>query len=246
MDTSLGKIALPAATVRVFRDEFDFAADVSPIKGWLTRAEATFLFEAAKRIDPRSTIVEIGSFKGRSTICLAKGSLAGSRPRVVAIDPHHGNPEHQRQFGRVDTFDEFRQNLLSARVTHAVIALKDTSVRVAARFDRRVSLLFIDGDHSFAAVRQDLRSWLPLVDAGGVVAVHDSWQIWGPHIVTAWALCTSRQIRNARLVDTMTVFEKSTQNSLLDRMRNRAFVVFRLFWGLKGFVNLKLLGSRVR
>jgi len=246
MDTSLGKAALPVASVRIFPDEFDFAADVSPIKGWLTRAEATFLFEAAKRTAPRATIVEIGSFKGRSTICLAKGSLAGNRARVVAIDPHHGNPEHQRQFGRVDTFDEFRQNLLTAGVTHAVLALKDTSLRVAARFDRRVSLLFIDGDHSFEAVRQDLRSWLPLVEPGGVVAIHDSWQIWGPHAVTAWALCSSRRIRNARLVDTMTIVEKTTENSLLDRVRNRAFVVFRLLWGLKGFVNLKLLGSRVR
>jgi predicted O-methyltransferase YrrM len=246
MDTSLGKAALPAATAQNFPDEFDFAADVSPIQGWLTRAEATFLFEAAKRTGPRATIVEIGSFKGRSTICLAKGSLAGSRARVVAIDPHHGNPEHQRQFGRIDTFDDFRRNLLSAGVTHAVTALKDTSLRVAARFDRRVSLLFIDGDHSFEAVRQDLRSWLPLVETGGVVAVHDSWQIWGPHFVTAWVLCSSTKIRGARLIDTMTVFEKTVQNTLLDRVRNRAFVVFRLFWGLKGFANLKLLGSQVR
>jgi hypothetical protein len=36
------------------------------------------------------------------------------------------------------------------------------------------------------------------------------------------------------------------QNSGFDRLRNRAFVLFRLFWGLKGFVNLKLLGSRTR
>jgi len=246
MDTSLGKAALPASTVRTYADEFDFAADVSPIKGWLTRAEATFLFKAAKCIRARATIVEIGSFKGRSTICLAKGSMAGNRPRVVAIDPHHGNPEHQRQFGAIDTFDEFRQNLANAGVTHAVTAVKDTSVRVAVEFRDRVSLLFVDGDHRFDAVRQDLRSWLPRVDEGGVVAVHDSWQIWGPHAVTAALLWSSWTIRHPRLVDTLTIFEKTAQNSRLDRLRNRAFVLFRLVWGFKGFVNLKLLGSRTR
>ena len=84
------------------------------------------------------------------------------------------------------------------------------------------------------------------MDVGGLIVVHDSWQICGPHAVTARALCSSRQIRHARLVDTLTIVEKTAMNTRIDRLRNRAFVAFRLVWGLKGFLNLKLLGSKVR
>jgi hypothetical protein len=38
--------------------------------------------------------------------------------------------------------------------------------------------------------------------------------------------CSSAKIRGARLVDTMTVFEKTVQNTLLDRVRNRALSCF--------------------
>ncbi len=217
---------------------------MSHVSGWLTRGEGTFLYHAAGRTIAGHAIVEIGSFKGRSTICLAKGALASGRTRVFAIDPHCGNREHQRQFGRIDTFDDFKRNLAEAGVAHAVQAIRDTSVNVAAGFGRRVGLLFIDGNHEFQAVRDDLRCWLPLVDAGGFVAVHDSWQIWGPHAVTARLLLSSRQVRRPRLIDTMTVVEKSAHNSAMDRLHNRLFVAWRLLWGFKGFLTLKVLGSR--
>ena len=38
---------------------------------------------------------------------------------------------------------------------------------------RQVDLLFIDGDHSYAGVRQDFETYGALVRGGGVVALHD-------------------------------------------------------------------------
>ena len=46
----------------------DFKNDIAKIGGWLTEAEGTFLYQTAKEIIPENTIIEIGSWKGKSTI----------------------------------------------------------------------------------------------------------------------------------------------------------------------------------
>jgi predicted O-methyltransferase YrrM len=225
--------------------DFDFAVDAGRVAGWLTRAEGMSLFAAARGVSAHLAIVEIGSFKGRSTVCLAKGARAGQGAWVFAIDPHRGNLEHQRQFGPIDTFADFVHNVEAAGVADLVAGIRDESVSVACRFTRTVGLLFIDGNHACRAVREDFRSWLPLVANGGLVAVHDSWQIWGPHAVTAGQLLSSHHIRRPQLVDTITYFEKTSANTARERWQNRAFVLWRIFWGFKGFVRLKLTGTVV-
>ncbi len=60
------------------------------VPGFLGENELRFLGELAVTVPASGTIVEIGSFKGKSTVML--GSLAGryGLGRVVAIDPHAG------------------------------------------------------------------------------------------------------------------------------------------------------------
>ena len=60
----------------------EFAADVKPliadVPGWLTDEEGEALYDLAKRCEGRGVIVEIGSWKGKSTICLGIGSRAAA------------------------------------------------------------------------------------------------------------------------------------------------------------------------
>ena len=53
--------------------------------GWLTADEAQGLAALAANTDSSDVIVEIGSYRGRSTIALALGSRGAS---VFAVDPH--------------------------------------------------------------------------------------------------------------------------------------------------------------
>ncbi len=59
------------------------------VDGWLTEAQARALYGLAERCPSGGRIVEIGSFRGRSTIVLA--SAADPTIAVMAIDPHAGN-----------------------------------------------------------------------------------------------------------------------------------------------------------
>src|SRR5262245_57693117 len=62
------------------------------VGGWPTDAEGEILLRLAAQCPRPATIVEIGSWHGKSTIWIANGArLVGGR--VFAIDPHEGSFE---------------------------------------------------------------------------------------------------------------------------------------------------------
>src|SRR5438046_10448573 len=58
---------------------------VDSIEGWLTSKETIALFRFASMLPPKSTILEIGTWKGKSTYVLACG--IGKKGKVITIDP---------------------------------------------------------------------------------------------------------------------------------------------------------------
>ena len=219
---------------------FDFEKDLAKIDGWLTKREGSFLYEIAKKVQPPNVIVEIGSWKGKSTICLAKGSEAGHKAAVYAIDPHTGSPEHHQKFGKIDTFHEFRLNLKKAEVDHRVHPFRSASQDAVKSFNSPIGFLFIDGNHSIKAVRADFHLWFPKVEEGGIIAFHDSWHSDGPIVVSARALLTSPKIKNPGVVDSITHFEKVFKNNHGDRLKNILFLTYRSPLGAMSFVDSHL------
>src|SRR5262249_3270874 len=54
------------------------------------------------------------------------------------------------------------------------IPLKMSSQMAARLFDPgSVDFVFLDGDHSEKAVREDLQTWYPLIKPGGILGIHD-------------------------------------------------------------------------
>jgi predicted O-methyltransferase YrrM len=73
---------------------------VDNIDGWLFEREGELLYDLAKNCTGKGVIVEIGSWKGKSTIWLGKGSKRGKKVLIYAIDPHTGSPETKRIFSK--------------------------------------------------------------------------------------------------------------------------------------------------
>lgn len=209
------------------------------VEGWLTTDEALLLHQTASRVSSGHKIVEIGSWKGRSTICLSLGSIKGNQAKVVAIDPHTGSSEHHKWLGEVDTFEEFCHNITKWKVKDIVETLRMTSADASQEVDDPVGFVFIDGAHEFRFVREDFRLWFPKVVDGGLIAFHDTWHFPGPNLATALILLFSTKVRNTRIADTITIFEKCERNSLTDRLRNIASLISRTLFGVKGFNKLK-------
>src|SRR5262245_36875384 len=141
---------------------------IDAVEGWLNPAEGRVLFALARQCTGRGAIVEIGSWKGKSTIYLARGSLGGSRTKIHAVDPHTGSPQHWETMGEVHTFEEFQRNIRAAKVDDLVVPHVDFSVAIARRFELPVEFIFIDGLHEYEGVKADFEAWFPKVLEGGI------------------------------------------------------------------------------
>src|SRR4051812_18955096 len=97
------------------------------VEGWLNPSEGRVLFRLASQCTGRGVIVEIGSWKGKSTIWLGKGSKMGKRAEIHAIDPHTGSPQHREALGEVWTFEEFKRNIKGAEIDDLVVPHVDFS-----------------------------------------------------------------------------------------------------------------------
>lgn len=195
--------------------------EVAGIGGWLTPKEGRLLYGLAARCTGRGVIVEIGSWKGKSTIWLASGSRRGAGMPVYAIDPHTATSDNLATQSAVPTFAEFTDNIRRAGVTELVVPLVTTSAEAARTFARPVELIFIDGAHDYASVALDFDLWFPRVVEGGVLAFHDTVAWDGPRRLVAQRVFRGGWARRARFVDSTTVAEKVRRNSLGDRVRNR-------------------------
>lgn len=159
----------------------DDAQRLQHVNGYLLDIQGYTLMKLACDGPGVGAIVEIGSFMGRSTCFLALGSQRAHREVVHAVDHFTGSPEHQAganceipaivQDGT--TFHEFEKNIAQAGVGDYVRPIQASSREAAAAWDGPIRLLFIDGDHSYEASREDFEAWVPFVVPGGLIAFHD-------------------------------------------------------------------------
>jgi len=211
---------------------------VSNIGGWLTDKEGELLFNLAKECKGKGVIVEVGSWKGKSTICLGKGSKEGKQVKIYAIDPHTGSAETQKEYGKIYTFEEFKKNIKNAEIDDIIVPFVKTSKEVAKDFDKPVELIFIDGGHEYEFVKLDFDLWFPKVINGGTMAFHDSALDCanGPQKIVDAKVYKSRYFKDIRTVDSITFAQKVDMNSLKDRIKNR----YRLFYKTLYVFGIKL------
>jgi Methyltransferase domain len=139
------------------------------IEGMIGDKEEALLTRLAGEVE-EGCIVEIGSYRGMSTIALAKGA----RVPVYAVEPHEEfTGVLGGQFGPADR-RAFFQNLLQAGVVEQVRLVNLSSEVIAPGWSTPVGLLWIDGDHRYEAVHRDFYCWEPHLQ--GNVAFHDSIQ----------------------------------------------------------------------
>ena len=194
---------------------------IADVPGWLTDEEGEALYELARRCTGRGVIVEIGSWKGKSTICLGLGSRAAKGVRIYAVDPHADY-----------RFGDFKANVERAGIADLVTPVSSLSQDAAPGFDEPIELLFVDGSHVESDVRTDFDQWVPKVVDGGWVAFHDTTWTAGPRKVVGDGIYRSRRFKDARfVVGSTTVARKVLHNTHADRARNRYVLGVKIaFW----------------
>jgi len=155
--------------------------ELESLEGWLFPDEGAWLFKAARLLPPDANIVEIGSYKGRSTCCLALG-CRGTRRHVFAIDSFDGGPN----LPKANSLPQFQENLNRIGVAEFVTPIVSLSADAANAWSQPIHFLFVDGSHLYEDVMSDFRSFFPHVVTGGVVAFHDVANETWPDVGRAW------------------------------------------------------------
>ena len=138
--------------------------------GHVSPAEMQLLYDLASSVPRNGTIVEIGSFQGKSTVCLGLGAkVAGAN--VWAIDPHNEHQETAQTRYGMHNHAALLMNLVLHDVADTVRVVALPSDWVAVLWNFTIDLLWIDGAHEYQSVRSDLLNWSPYARK---IAVHDS------------------------------------------------------------------------
>jgi len=169
---SLAAVTIPGDLQSVLDEAW---AETQKVPGHLEENEARFLGMLAACVPARGAIVEIGSFKGKSTVMLAKVASHYDLGPVTAIDPHNSPILlNQQADPGASSYQDFRQSIESARVTQHVESHLAYSTDVATSWKQPIRILWIDGDHSYEGARRDLEGFLPHLVPFGVLAFHDA------------------------------------------------------------------------
>ena len=124
------------------------------IWGMMDEDDLMWLYENACKMN---SIVEIGSWGGRSTHAL----LTGCKGTVHAVDPFKGGT-HERDWNKENSdivYNDFMNNV--GHFKNLVLKKMHSAEAVGDFHDNSIDMVFIDGDHEYDFVIEDITIWLP-------------------------------------------------------------------------------------
>ena len=154
------------------------------VKGFLSDKEAKKLQELFLNVHHLGSVLEIGTYCGKSTLnfALIAKKIGGL---IYTVDHHTGSEEHQlgeeyhdedlydKRLKKFNTLPEFLKNLRSSNLDNFIIPIISKSSDASETFSELISLLFIDGGHSLEAALSDYNSWKDKICSGGLLVIHD-------------------------------------------------------------------------
>lgn len=222
---------------------------VADVEGWMSPGQGATLFDSARNCPPGGRIVEIGSFRGRSTIVLA--TAADPSVEVVAIDPHAGNDRGPQEIAgfadeAADDHAVFNANLDAAGVSDRVRHVREFSDAALDLVEGGVDVLYVDGAHRYGPALADIRAWGDRVSDGGTMLIHDSFSSIGVTLAILRHLVVGGRFRYVGRSRSMTIYRADLAASPTARAKNAARQLAQLPWfvknvGLKVLISLKLV-----
>lgn len=224
---------------------FDEALEsVEQVDGWMSPDQARRLYDAAAVTHNGETIVEIGSFRGRSTIVLASAAPAGVQ--IVAIDPHAGNDRGPQEIDGFEAaaatdHDVFNANLAAAGVAERVRHIRSFSDVAHDEVVGELAVLYVDGAHRYAPARSDIREWGARVAPGGTLLIHDSFSSVGVTLAIVRELMFGSRWRYIGRARSLTEYRADLDGTWRSRVANSGRQLLALPWFMKNLLIKVLL-----
>lgn len=152
---------------------------VEAIEGFMVPGQEEYLFNKVKSLPNDAVVVEIGSYKGRSTVAMAYACI-GTNRKIYCIDTWDGN---DIDFPDRNFFEIWQQNVQKNGLYEYVVPLQGYSHQVLSQWieftgANKINFIFIDGSHQFLDVLKDFELSFPLLKEDGWIAFHDVVPTW--------------------------------------------------------------------
>jgi predicted O-methyltransferase YrrM len=145
------------------------------IDGWFNY-ENVFNFLIDKC--PNSGVfIECGAWLGKSSSYLCDKNSKNLQIYIVDTWAGAANELNSTQalVKQTDIYNIFLNNMGKRNF----IAIKEDGVKASKTFaDKSCDVVFIDMEHTYNAVKNDINAWLPKVKTGGYIAGHDYTNLW--------------------------------------------------------------------
>ena len=138
------------------------------VQGWIQPPEVLGL----QKLSKGKVCLEIGSYKGKSTLIMAEGALS-----VTAVDTFRASGNGQTQMSDLTTYNEFMENI--SGYTNIDVHIGESTTVIPSFPDDYYDFIWVDGMHGSAYVDADIKVCWPKLKMGGVMAFHDyGWDGW--------------------------------------------------------------------
>ncbi len=147
------------------------------IDGWFDYED--LYRDLVARIPDGGTFVEVGCWLGRSIAAFhAFAKEAGKSIGIHVVDTFKGEPANPTHRAILDAHGgsvekHFRENMAALGINNLKVDVASSVASANSSLSWSADAVFIDADHSEAAVRADIEAWLPIVKPGGILAGHD-------------------------------------------------------------------------
>jgi hypothetical protein len=176
--------------------DFDPRPHPDDLQGWSSDDP---ILEDAIRILRPARICEVGSWKGRSAINMARlVKTLALDTEIVCVDTWLGSPEHwlkqepewysslRIRNGMPQLYNTFLANIIRAGVTDVVTPFPMTSENAAMVFMKlgiKFDIIYIDAAHEYGSVKRDIVAYYDLLQNDGLL-IGDDFIVW-PEVTRA-------------------------------------------------------------
>jgi predicted O-methyltransferase YrrM len=151
--------------------------EVADVDGWLSRRDIHFLSLVAAHPCAKGEILEVGAFRGKSSIVLAMASQLAGQEKIYSCDPLNCDAPASHPVS-IAIRKELDRNLARKKVDDRVEFHQMFSHDLSMTWSKPIRMLWLDGDHHLDAVRQDLQDFGRYLTDGAIVAMHDVLSVW--------------------------------------------------------------------
>ncbi len=158
--------------------------EINRIKGFIDDEEVEKLYAVSLEASTLGPIIEIGSYCGKSAYII--GSACKQNNSILfSVDHHRGSEEQQpgeayfdsdlfdKRLSRINTLPFLQETLARNHLENTVIPIVSASRIAGKMWETSLSMVFIDGGHSYEAALNDYQTWSNHIKPGGYLVIHD-------------------------------------------------------------------------